>query len=66
MAKGLTPWVDVTCSRCGRLASYSGYYYPGIINRIREATKDWKANVYDYPQVCPYCLEELKEEEGEE
>lgn len=65
MAKGLTPWVDVTCSRCGQVALYSGYYYPGIINRIREATKDWKADVLEYNQVCPSCFKELKEEEEE-
>lgn len=56
----ITPWVDVTCSRCGTIATGSGYYYKGIIKKIQENTKDWHTDGGEV--LCPDCWKEMKED----
>ena len=64
MGKGLTPWVDITCGRCGSLAAGSGWWHNGIIGKLRDNTKDWiDEDMYGY--LCPECQKELQEEQND-
>lgn len=57
----IVPWVDITCGRCGCLADSSGYYYKGIITKLKQETKSWR---YDntYGNLCPGCQQEIERE----
>lgn len=53
-------WCDITCSECGSIANGSGYFYNGIIKKLRENTKDWVS--LDGCVYCPSCWEEHENE----
>ena len=59
----IKPWVDVTCNFCGCIANGSGWYYKGIIGKLKESTKDWIEVNGEY--CCPECAKERKEEEND-
>lgn len=60
MAKRLLIWCEVTCRRCGTVASASGYYSPERIKKLKSQTKDWEANDESYGVLCPDCKKELR------
>lgn len=55
-------WCDITCSKCGCLASGSGYYYKGIISKLRNNTKNWIVDE-GMNNICPECQKELNIDE---
>ena len=57
MAKKII-WCEVTCGRCGGLASASGYYSPERIKKLKIETKEWVED-RGYRVLCPECRKEL-------
>lgn len=53
-------WCEVTCGRCGKMATDSGYYHNKLtIALLKEEIKDWEYTE-DYGNLCPECLREMR------
>lgn len=58
MSKRKIIWCEVTCGRCGDLASGSGYYSPDLIKKLKTQTKDWVEDD-EYRVLCPECAKQI-------